>query len=180
MCILLKLKIATPPMYTVKKNSLQLVQILIFGRFCFRRRSAKTEVQPAQAQAEPEAAHALHHAAADVAGEEVPREAVPVDRRACRVLQFAAPDGDAGQDLVPEPPRQGQAAAGGGNREAAPLGTPPSAGLVRPLPPPGARLVLRGGRGRRHPGQRRSPPPSAAPLPPTLVAPNTRMRTSSD
>ena len=74
-------------------------------------------MQPAQAQAEPEAAHALHHAAADVAGEEVPREAVPVDRRARRVLQFAAPDGDAGEDLVPEPSRQSQAVAGGGNRE---------------------------------------------------------------
>jgi hypothetical protein len=130
-------------------------------------------VQPAQAQAEPETAHALHHAAADVAGEEVPREAVPVDRRARRVLQFAAPDGDAGEDLVPEPPRQGQATAGGGNREAAPLGTPPFAGLFWPLPPPGARLVLRRGGGRRHPGQQRRPPASsAARLPPTLVAPN--------
>ncbi|XP_047484366.1 tropomyosin-1, isoforms 33/34-like [Penaeus chinensis] len=74
---------------------------------------------PSEAQAQQQAAHALHHAAAAVAREEVPREAVPEHRRARRVLRLAQPDGDAGQDLVPEPPRQGQAPQGGRAGEAA-------------------------------------------------------------
>lgn len=46
------------------------------------RRAAQAEVQPEEAQAEPEAAHSLHHPAAAEPGEEVPREAVPEHRRA--------------------------------------------------------------------------------------------------
>ncbi|KAK8374148.1 hypothetical protein O3P69_008774, partial [Scylla paramamosain] len=84
-----------------------------------------------EAQAQPQAPHALHHAAAAVAGEEVPGEAVPQHRRAGRVLRLAQPHRDAGQDLVPEQTRQGQAAQGGGD------GAPHQATL----------LALRGGGG---------------------------------
>jgi hypothetical protein len=49
-----------------------------------------------EAQAQPQATHALHHPAAHVAGEEVPREAVPVHRRAGRVLLVPAAHGDTG------------------------------------------------------------------------------------
>ena len=67
-----------------------------------------------EAQTQPQAAHALHHAAAQRAREEVPREAVPLHRGARRVQRAAEADGDPGEDLVPEPARQDQAAAGVG------------------------------------------------------------------
>lgn len=66
---------------------------------------------PAQAQDQPQAAHPVHHGAAAGAGAEVPPEAVLVHRRARRVLQLSEPDRDAGEDLVSEQTRQGQAAA---------------------------------------------------------------------
>lgn len=74
-------------------------------------------MQSAQTQAQPQAAHALHHTAAALAGEEVPGEAVPEHSGARGVLIVAAAHRDAGEDLVSEPARQGQAAAGSGNRE---------------------------------------------------------------
>jgi len=42
----------------------------------------------------------VHDAAVDGPGEEVPCEAVPVHRRACRVFQQPQPDRDASQNLV--------------------------------------------------------------------------------
>lgn len=74
-------------------------------------------MQSAQTQAEPQAAHSLHHTAAAVAGEEVPGEAIPEHRGAGRVLVIAASHRDTGENLVSKSSRQGQAAAGGGNRE---------------------------------------------------------------
>ena len=66
----------------------------------------------AEAQAQPEAAHPLHHAAALRPGEEVPGQAVPEHCRAGRVLGLAQAHRDAGQDLVPEQAGQVEAAAG--------------------------------------------------------------------
>ena len=57
----------------------------------------------AEAQTQPQAAHPLHHPAAELAREEVPGEAVPLHLRASRVLQPAQAHRDPGQDLVPEP-----------------------------------------------------------------------------
>lgn len=64
-------------------------------------------------QDQPETPHSLHHVPAAGAGEEVQAEAVPVHRRAGRVLLLAHPHRDSGQDLVSEPPRESQEAAGG-------------------------------------------------------------------
>ena len=70
-------------------------------------RPAETGTRPtalpvAQAQAQPQAAHALHHAAVDGAGKEVPRETVPVHRRARRVLRLALPHRNAGKTKTNE------------------------------------------------------------------------------
>ncbi len=70
-----------------------------------------------EAQAEPETADPIHHAAAHVAGEEVQGKAVPEHRGACRVLQQPQPDRDPGQDLVPEQEGKVKEATGGRDRE---------------------------------------------------------------
>lgn len=72
---------------------------------------SSVDVPPAQAQDQPQAPHPVHHGAAAGAGAEVPPEAVPVNRRARRVFQLSESHRDAGEDLVPEQTRQGQAAA---------------------------------------------------------------------
>ena len=59
-------------------------------------------MQSAETQAEPEAPDPVQHEAADGTREEVPVEAVFVDRRTGGVLGQLEADGDAGQDLVPE------------------------------------------------------------------------------
>ncbi|CAL8271279.1 unnamed protein product [Boreogadus saida] len=69
-------------------------------------------------QDQPEAPHSLHHLPAAGPGEEVLPEAVPVHRRAGRVLLRADPIRDPGEDLVPEPQSQSQAAPGGRGGEA--------------------------------------------------------------
>ena len=71
----------------------------------------------AQAQEQPEAAHALHHPAAAGARAQVQAEAVLVHSGARRVLLVAGPHRGPGEDLVPESARQGQAPAGGRARE---------------------------------------------------------------
>lgn len=88
-----------------------------FHLFSRCQRTAADQVQPAEAQAQPEAPHPLHNTAAALAGEEVPGKAVPEHRRTGGVLLLAAADGDAGEDLVPEPKGQGQAPPGGRDRE---------------------------------------------------------------
>lgn len=75
-------------------------------------------MSPEKTQDQPEATHPVYHVTAAGIGAEVSAEAVPVDRGARRVLQLAKPDGDAGKNLVPEPAREGQEAAGGRAREA--------------------------------------------------------------
>ncbi|XP_034389028.1 homeobox protein MSX-1a isoform X2 [Cyclopterus lumpus] len=70
-----------------------------------------------KAQDQQKAPDPLHHVPAAGPGEEVPPEAVPFHRRARGVLQLPQLDGDPGQDLVPEPESQSQAAAGGRTRE---------------------------------------------------------------
>lgn len=77
-------------------------------------RAAKSPgLHPTQAQDQPQAQDALHHGSATGSGAQVPPEAVPVYCRARRVLQLAQPYRDPGEDLVPEPPCQGQETAGG-------------------------------------------------------------------
>lgn len=66
-----------------------------------------------QTQDEQKAPDPLHHVPAACLGEKVPSEAVPLHRRARRVLQLLKLDGNPGENLVPEPKGQGQAAAGG-------------------------------------------------------------------
>ncbi len=56
----------------------------------------------AKAQTQPEAAHPLHHPAAQLPREEVPGEAVPLYLGAGRILQPAQAHRDSGQDLVSE------------------------------------------------------------------------------
>jgi hypothetical protein len=70
----------------------------------------------AEAQTQPEATDPLHHPAAELPGEEVPREAVPLHLGAGRVLQPAQAHRDPGQDLVPKQARQDQTDPGVGNR----------------------------------------------------------------
>ena len=48
-------------------------------------------------------AHSVHVRAARLAGEQVPTDALPVGVRASQPRIIAQPDGDAGEDLVPEP-----------------------------------------------------------------------------
>ncbi|VCW67700.1 unnamed protein product, partial [Gulo gulo] len=70
-------------------------------------RPQPSTLHPPKTQDQPQAADSLHHRAAAGAGAQVPPAAVPVRRRARRVFQPPEPLGDAGQDLVSEPPRQG-------------------------------------------------------------------------
>ena len=74
----------------------------LFNFSCDERTARAVEVHLAQAQAQPQAAHPLHHAAVERVGEEVPREAVPLHCRARRILQPAQTHRDASQDLVSE------------------------------------------------------------------------------
>lgn len=129
-------------------------------------------MQPSQAQAEPETPHSLHHPAAALAGEEVPGEAVPEHCGAGRVLLIPPPDRDAGEDLVPEPTRQGQAPAGSGNRKDQDGGPGPrSAGCPvghgRVLPPQPDAFGISGGpvgvRARSPPGARSPSTPHPEP-----------------
>ena len=55
------------------------------------------------AQAQPETSDTVHATAAWRAGEKVPAEAIPLNRRARRILGLAEADGNSGEDLVPEP-----------------------------------------------------------------------------
>lgn len=76
-------------------------------------RSCQSCLSVEEAQDQPKAPHSLHHVSAPGPGEEVQAEAVPVHRRAGRVLLLLDPDGDPGEDLVPESPGKSQEAPGG-------------------------------------------------------------------
>nr|XP_027232222.1 zinc finger protein ZIC 5-like [Penaeus vannamei] len=96
-------------------------------------------------RAEEEDADGVLAVAGVPAGEHVRHEALPVVVGARGPGGVAAPDGDAGQDLVPEPPQQVEAAAGGraGGRQHGARGAAPGP-RAHPLP---RRLHLgRGGR----------------------------------
>ena len=124
----------------------------------------------AEAQAQPEAPHPLHHAAALRPGEEVPGQAVPEHRGAGRVLRLAQAHRDAGQDLVPEPTGQVKAAAGVGagaaqDRLLAPAGQalrddPSLASGARPAALPGDAAPAAA-----RPARRPAAPASAGPAP---------------
>jgi len=81
-------------------------------------------MHPQEAQAEPQAENAVHHAAAVIAREKVSREAVPDDSRESRVLVVPPSNGDAGgtcarrrsQLTLPESPREGRKRARKGFR----------------------------------------------------------------
>lgn len=77
------------------------------------RTSQPGPMQPAETQEQPETPDPLHHLPAPLPGEEVPSETVPLHRGAGRVLQLPEPHRDPGQDLVSEPPGQGQETARG-------------------------------------------------------------------
>lgn len=70
-------------------------------------------LSPEKTQDEPKAPNPLHHVPAARPGEEVPAEAVPFHRGARRVLQLPQPNGDSGQNLVPESEGQSQEVARG-------------------------------------------------------------------
>lgn len=101
---------------------------------CPSRTPQPDPVQPAEAQEQQEAPDPLHHLPAALPGEEVPSETVPLHRGESRVLQLPGPHRNPGQDLVPEPPGQGQETAGGraGEGEADRQAAAP--GLCLPLP----------------------------------------------
>ena len=76
-------------------------------------RSHQSCLSAQETQDEPKAPHAVHNVSAPGPGEEVQAEAVPVHRRAGRVLLLPDPDRDPGKDLVPESPGKSQEAPGG-------------------------------------------------------------------
>lgn len=76
-------------------------------------RSRQSRLSAEETQDQQEASHSLHHVSAARPGEEVQAEAVPVHRRAGRVLLLLDPDRDPGEDLVPESPGKSQEAPGG-------------------------------------------------------------------
>lgn len=76
-------------------------------------RSPEPHLPSEETQDQPKASHTFYHLAAPGTGEEVPAEAVPLHRWAGGILHLPHPDRDPGQDLVPEPPGQSQAAPGG-------------------------------------------------------------------
>jgi len=88
------------------------VLLSLFLSWLSRKRKS-IDVRPEEAQEQQEASDPLHHLAAAGAGAQVPPEAVPVHRGEGRVLQLPAPDGDAGEDLVPEQKGQSQKTTGG-------------------------------------------------------------------
>lgn len=77
--------------------------VLIVSVFSFRfqqRRTAQTQVQPAEAQAQQETPNAVHYATVVEPGEKVPGKAVPEHRRTGRVFQFATSDRNTGKAIV--------------------------------------------------------------------------------
>ena len=70
-----------------------------------------------QAQDKPQAKNPIHHPATFSFGKEIPAKTVPVHSRTGRVLCLAKPNGNSGQNLVPEQESQGQATAGSGTGE---------------------------------------------------------------
>lgn len=64
------------------------------------RRAAQAQVQPEEAQAQPEAEDPLHHPTAVEPGEEVPREAVPEHRRESGVQQLPTSHRDPGENIL--------------------------------------------------------------------------------
>jgi len=92
-----------------------LTRAFAFFIYFFLHRTAESSgLSPEKTQDQPQAPDPVHHVPAAGPGEEVPPEAVPLHRRARRVLQLPQPDGDAGQDLVPEQEGESQATPGGG------------------------------------------------------------------
>ncbi|PSN42295.1 hypothetical protein C0J52_27368 [Blattella germanica] len=141
-------------------------------------------MQLKKAQTEPEATDAVHDATIAIPGEEVPGEAIPEHRGARRVLQFTSPHRDAGEDLVPEPTREGEAAARGRDREAqdgrrsggeAPAlvwaGPPPPLLPPPPRPPPPAPGAARGAGAPPHGGGLARKAPHAASHPTSAFRP---------
>ena len=82
------------------------------------RRPQPSSLRPRETEERPRAADALHRRAAAGAGAWLRSAAARVRRRARRILQQPESLRDAGQDLVSEPPAQGQATAGGRAGEA--------------------------------------------------------------
>lgn len=83
--------------------------------FCigYYRKAKSPLLSTEKAQDQQKAPDPFHHVPAPGFGEEVSTEAVPVHRRARRVLQLAQPDGDAGENMVSEQTSQSQEAPGG-------------------------------------------------------------------
>ena len=104
-------------------------------------------MHPSQTQEQPKTAHSFHHFTTPVPREEVPAEAVPVHRGACRVLRLAQSHGDAGQNLVSEPTSEGQAASRSRAREVEDGGPADSSVHARTQLPVGVGGFLRVGGG---------------------------------
>ena len=103
------------------------------------RRPQPSSLRPRETEERPRAADALHRRAAAGAGAWLRSAAARVRRRARRILQQPESLRDAGQDLVSEPPGQGQATAGGRAGEAEIDGQAAAAPSSPPFPL-GARL----------------------------------------
>lgn len=107
------------------------------------RASQSSRVSATETQDEPEAADPVQHGPAAGARAPVPAETVPVHRGTGRVLQLAQPHGDPGQDLVPEPASQSQAAPGGRAREAEDGRETDASSGLRDLVPDRSRFIFR-------------------------------------
>lgn len=81
--------------------------------FCRQQWTAPYQMQSAQTQAKPEAAHTLHHPTIALAWEEVPRETVSEHCRARWILVVATPHRDTGENLVSESSGEGETTARG-------------------------------------------------------------------
>lgn len=75
--------------------------------------SCQSSLSAEETQDQQKAPHSLHYIPTPGSGEEVQTKAVPVHRRASRILLLPDPDGDPGEDLVPEPQGKSKEAPGG-------------------------------------------------------------------
>lgn len=90
---------------------------MVASFFLLSREAESPSVSSEETQDQQEASDPFHDIPAAGLGEKVPSEAVPVHRRARRVLQFPQLDRNPGQDLVSEQESQSQTTTGGGTRE---------------------------------------------------------------
>lgn len=97
---------------TFKIMFFQITKYLFFSLSSSRQqRTASHQVQPPQTQTQSKTPHTVHHPAAALARKEIPRETIPEHSRARRILIVPPTHRDAGENLVPKSPGEGEATA---------------------------------------------------------------------